>query len=150
MHRNRDAVKKKITFLLEEDEDGYPPVAAEGIWAEHLGADRYELDNIPFFAREATLGDVVRVSIVEGETRYLETVSPSENSLLRVVYFEGVDPAMLRQRIEATGCSTEHDAAHALIAISVPAAVELSDVYASFEPEYSNEMLDYEEPILRH
>ena len=142
--------KKKITFILKQDEDGYPPVVAEGVWAEHLADDRYEIDNIPFFARDATLGDVVRASIVDGELRYLETLARAKNSLLRVVYFEGVDPATLRQRIGATGCLTEHDAAHALIAVSVPLSVELSEVYAALEPEYTNGKLDYEEAILRH
>ncbi len=139
----------KIIFLLEQDEDGYPPVAAEGVRVNHLGGDEYEIDNIPFFSSEATLGDVVRARVVDGELRYLETLRESKNSLIRVVYFDGADATALRKRLDATGCSTEHEALHGLFAVSVPPTVSLSVVLAALEPDYSNEQVDYEEPILR-
>ena len=38
----------KIVFSLVPDEDGYPPVASESLWAVNVADDEYRLDNIPF------------------------------------------------------------------------------------------------------
>ena len=47
----------KILFQLTQDEDGYPPIQVEGVWALSApdGADGYLIDNVPFFTRDATL-----------------------------------------------------------------------------------------------
>jgi Domain of unknown function (DUF4265) len=50
----------KLRFRLEQDEDGWPPVASEGVWARSLPSGEYELDNVPWFARNFAFGDRVR------------------------------------------------------------------------------------------
>ncbi len=40
----------KIVFELQQDEDGYPPVTRESLWATPTDGGLYRLDNIPFFA----------------------------------------------------------------------------------------------------
>jgi hypothetical protein len=49
----------KIIFSLTQDADGYPPVAAENVWAMHRGGQHYEIDTLPFCTPAATLGDSV-------------------------------------------------------------------------------------------
>ena len=49
----------KICFPLEPDEDGWPPVTAETLWAVELGGGLFRLDNIPFYARGVSDGDTV-------------------------------------------------------------------------------------------
>lgn len=57
----------KVHFRLVQDEDGYPPVAVESVWAQPgMNSREYVLDNLPFFVREATLGDTVLVREEEG------------------------------------------------------------------------------------
>lgn len=52
----------RVHFRLVQDEDGYPPAAVESVWAQPTTkAGEYVLDNVPFFARDATIGDVVAV-----------------------------------------------------------------------------------------
>ena len=48
-------------FQLSQDEDDYPPFDSEQLWAfPYSGAQQlWSLDNTPFFANQATLGDVV-------------------------------------------------------------------------------------------
>ncbi len=141
--------KRRITFILKQDEDGYPPVVAERVWADRIGSDLYRLDNIPFFATAATLGDIVRVEDVDGELRFSGVVVPSGNSLIRVLCYDSADVALIRQKISAMGCSTEYDATHGLIAISVPPGVRLDQVYAAFEKQLRAGSVDYEEALLR-
>jgi hypothetical protein len=50
----------KVRFSLPEDDDeGWPPVTSEGLWAEPLGGDRYRIDNTPWFARNLSAHDIV-------------------------------------------------------------------------------------------
>jgi hypothetical protein len=49
----------KVRFSLVQDEDGWPPVSSEGVWAEPLGGDHYRIDNTPWFTRNLSVDDVV-------------------------------------------------------------------------------------------
>ncbi len=141
---------RRVTFALDQDEDGYPPVAHESAWAVDLGDGRFLIDSIPFFARAATLGDTITAHEEGGALQYSATLARSGNSLLRVVYFDGTEPAEIRSPLSNLGCSTELNAAHHLIAVSVPAEVRLEDVRACLAAGFASGRWDYEEAILRH
>jgi hypothetical protein len=141
---------RKVVFTLEQDEDGYPPVAYESAWVADLGDGRFLIDSIPFFAREATLGDTIAAADDNGELRYSGTIERSKNSLFRVVYFDGTDPSEIRRVLSSLGCSTELNDVHRLIAVNVPREVRLEDVRAYLETGFSSGRWDYEEAILRH
>jgi hypothetical protein len=139
---------RKIFFELEQDEDGYPPAASESVWAIPLVEDRYVIDNIPFFAREATLGDIVEVTEKDGTLYYKSTFKRSGNSLIRIVYLKETDPSVVRDKLKTFGCSSEWDETHHLIAVSVPPEVKLSDVQVFLQDGFEQGNWDYEEPIL--
>src|SRR5215510_7558701 len=97
----------KVLFRLAQDSDDYPPVAVESVWATRATPKGYTLDNIPFFVREATFGDIVE-AVEDGEgTWFLKLLIPSANSLLRVVLFDTTRLNELRQHLAELGCSTE-------------------------------------------
>ena len=121
----------KVVFRIEKGEDGYPPFDLEGVWAEETTDGGFVIDNIPFFARQATLGDVVEVRHTEGATFYLSTRQRSGNSLLRVVFFEGHDPSNLRFDLAKLGCSTEQSHLQSLIAVNVPSTVKIDNTVDS-------------------
>ena len=140
----------KVHFQLVQDEDDYPPVAVESVWAQAApNAGEYVLDNVPFFAREATLGDVVRVREVEGNLFFEKVVRRSDNSLVRVVFFDRTCFEKVNERLISFGCSTEFLSAHSLLAVSIPDNVKLVEVQAYLQSEAHAGSIDYEEPILR-
>ncbi len=139
----------KILFRLEQDEDGYPPVDVEGIWAESDDESVFVIDNIPFFTREATLGDSIEAVKENGELFYLRTRSKSSNSLIRVILFDGNDPTDLRNELLNLGCSTELSHLNALIAVNVPIEVRIDSVRALLQKGCEEDHWDYEEAILR-
>jgi hypothetical protein len=141
-------IHKKILFRLEREED-YPPFEVEGVWAEEQEDSGYELDNIPFFATQATLGDVVEVMQVGDELFYASTRERSTNSLLRVVFFDGHDWTQLRSDLSKLGCSSELFGISSLIAINVPSTVEIDEVRALLDEGCRKGFWDYEEAILR-
>lgn len=141
--------KSKIVFLLEQDETGYPPVSSERLWVDLLDDDsRARLDNIPFFERVATLGDIIEYVRKDGELQYVSTLQRSGNSLIRAVCYPGADPAALRRTIESFGCETEFDANHGIIAINIPPNGHLSALQAFLQAEEDKGIVGYEEPIL--
>lgn len=140
----------KILFWLTKDDDGYPPMEIEGVWAAETGDGGYEIDNIPFFARQATVGDIVEAGSVDGQLFYERTRLRSKHSLMRVVLFDGRDPSPLRADLARLGCSTEQSHLAPLIAVDVPPSVRIDDVRAILDDGCEKGFWDYEEPILRH
>jgi hypothetical protein len=139
----------KIVFSLQQDEDGYPPVAKETVWARENADGHYVIDNIPFFTREATLGDVVQAVRRDGRLHYASTVGDAGNSLLRVVPYKGTDPDEIRRHLEGLGCSVEKAGVFDLISVNVPPTVKLTDVQSMLARGAAEEKWGYEEPLLR-
>ncbi len=137
----------KILFKLTQDEDGYPPISYESVWAARQGA-HYQLDNIPFFTREATCGDVVEATAVDGELWFARVVQDSRSSLLRAVSFDGTDPAAIRAELERLGCSTKWAQQFRLIAINVPADVAIEPLLEYLKREEGQRRLNYEEAMI--
>ena len=48
-----------VTFGMTPDEEGWPPIGSETLWAQPLGEGRYRLDTVPFFVPDLAVGDVV-------------------------------------------------------------------------------------------
>ena len=139
--------REKLVFRLVRDEDGYPPVDYEGVWIKRIDEYSGIIDNIPFFCRDASLGDIVKFQIVGNEIQYVSTLKRSGNSLIRVLYY-GSDPSELRHLIEEFGCETELDATHSLIAVSVPPGGKLQKVQEFLADKEAQGALGYEEAIL--
>lgn len=139
----------KVFFSLVQDEDGYPPVTVESVWAQ-VGNEpgEFVLDNIPFFARNATIGDVVAVRVEDDRRWFEQVVRRSGNSLIRVVYFDPDQRGRVEERLRLLGCSMEYFARHRLLAVNVPATSVLTDVQAFLGAEVAAGTLEYEEPIL--
>jgi hypothetical protein len=66
----------KIKFMLERDEEGYPPFDSELLWARQVGGGVYEIDSIPMFAKLVSWGDKVTVDPASDD-RYLVNFSPN-------------------------------------------------------------------------
>ena len=140
----------KIHFQLQQDEDGYPPVAAESIWAlPGSHANEYVVDNVPFFERDATLGDVILARKEDGNLWFEKVARRSENSLIRITFFDRGVVEEVCKSLAALGCVTEALKQYNLVAVSIPANIDLSDVQAYLQAQARAGALDYEEAILR-
>ncbi|MHB1551121.1 MAG: DUF4265 domain-containing protein [Vulcanimicrobiaceae bacterium] len=75
----------KIVFPLQEG-------PAETMWADDLGNGLYRIDNIPWFAYDVSLHDVVSVRYLDGDPRpyFDKVVSPSGTMTYRVTLAEGL------------------------------------------------------------
>lgn len=91
------AERLKVVFELAVDDDGWPPASSERLWAVRVGDDTARLENIPFFVRGASLGDVVRFGVNDDGERIVEdVVGYSDNCTIRVIPAE--DGHLVEQR----------------------------------------------------
>jgi hypothetical protein len=140
----------KVHFHLEPDEDGWPPVASESVWAKPGEKEHeYIIENVPFFTTEATVDDTVQVRQEEGRLCYEKVVRESTNSLLRVIVVDRTQLKEVSKSLVALGCITELAPQWKLIAVNVPSSVSLSAVIEQLQTQASAGVLDYEEAILR-
>lgn len=120
----------KVLFRVS-DPNGSADV--ETLWATHLGADDYRLDNSPFYAYGVSWEDVVRApfSTEEGFPSFERVVSKSGNRTVRVLFETrvetGTDADRVVQGLVALGCSYE-GANGTLLSVNVPADVALGAV----------------------
>ncbi|WP_375771809.1 DUF4265 domain-containing protein [Archangium gephyra] len=139
----------KVFFELQQDEDGYPPVTCESMWATPVGDGLYRLGNIPFFARGVAYEDVVSaVQRDDGTRGFVEVVRPSGHSTLRIIVYEASEAPALRHELEALGCDTELSHIPNLVAVDVPPAVSLDEIRRLLEMGTVSERWEFEEACL--
>ena len=139
----------RVLFNLEKEEEDYPPVDYERLWARPLGEGLFEIDNIPFFVRGISAGDVVATQQGEGEVVFSELVRESGSSTLRVIVFDETHVEDVRRRLQAFGCSTELNVSK-MLGVDVPAHINLQRVRAWLMEEQSSGTLEFEDACIRH
>lgn len=140
----------RISFGLVQDEDGYPPADVETLWAlvrHSEDGDDYEIDSIPFFVKDVSLGDRVRTQRRGTELWFDRVVRASKNSLLRIIVDSADRMQDIRERLRVEGCASELSHLSVLAAVDVPAHVDLDKVLDLLEKE---DDIEVEIGALRH
>jgi hypothetical protein len=140
----------KVVFVLEREDEDWPPVSREGVWARPLTGDQYELDNVPWFARNA-FGDRVRAQLDDhGALVVTERVEWSGRYTVRVIPL-GDAPAkeLVRKVIRdfvALGVSCEGALpSYRLVALDIPLGADLSRIKAHLVAGETDGRWSYEE-----
>ena len=90
----------KVSFRLEVDEGGWPPVGVENVWAVDLGDSTARLINTPWFVRGIANGDVVRTHAdAEGRLWAGDVIRSSENCTIRLIVLRDGGSAAARQSV---------------------------------------------------
>jgi hypothetical protein len=158
LKRQKSLMEKmvKVGFRLERDQDNYPPADWEWLWASRVSDSTFKIDNIPFFAKLISYGDVVEVKQTNTGLIFNTLVQPSGHSTVRViVHRRGRSDEQLQVVVEdvrvamrAMGCSVEKSHIPGLIAVDVPPEVNYQSVAAFLSKKESEGLLGYEEACL--
>ncbi len=140
----------KVRFKLEKDDEGWPPVESEGLWAEPLGEGRYRVDNTPWFVRNLAADDVVIV--LAGNDDVLWATGRAEWSgrlTIRIVPsrdgpLHGDRQAVL-DSFEVLGVTGEGIEHYNMVALDVPADADLAAVKQLLRAGEADGRWDYEE-----
>jgi hypothetical protein len=135
----------KVRFQFETSE-GH--LDTESIWAI-IRQDDYEIDNIPFFAKEVALGDLIAAEAdKDGLLWFTKVIRPSRHSTIRL-WFEHVDDvAETRELLRVMGCASEVSDLPRLVAVDVPHGVPYERVRAFLEDGEAAGKFEYQEACL--
>jgi hypothetical protein len=140
----------KIAFELEQDEDGYPPDSLEMLWAFETGDGFYCLDNIPFYARGISPGDVIRTRKNIEPLTFDEVVRASTNSVFRIYVAVESDVSEARRAFKEIGCESELSNISKLFAVEVPGSKPFNEVGELMTRGAESGRWEYEEGCMRH
>ena len=150
MSKERELSKQKVLFELEKSD--HHEFAAETIWAEILGENRYRLLNIPLYVYGASFGDVVVAYETDEETSFPiveEVVERSGHSTYRILVFEGAvdNPTFNRfwEPIEAEGCAFEGQTGNKMLGVDVPPEANINLVFQLLQKGEDAEAWGFEE-----
>jgi hypothetical protein len=78
----------KIRFEIERDENGYPPVSVEYLWAVPHERGQFRIDNIPFFVLGVSCDDIVDAQKDQTEMlRFVSLAVEGGHSTVRVILY---------------------------------------------------------------
>jgi hypothetical protein len=142
---------EKIVFSLPRDEDGYPPIACEALWAVSLPDGNFRIDNIPFYVCGISSGDEVNAERNErGDLEFRRLMRPSGNSVFRLFVSDANEHAEVRARFEQLGCKLEIDRKAGLVAIEIPQHTSILPILDCLMDGKNRGAWDFEEGALRH
>ncbi|HEX6356920.1 DUF4265 domain-containing protein [Actinophytocola sp.] len=141
----------RVCFALEQDAEGWPPVAVERMWATTTQRDNVVvLDNIPFFVRGVACFDVVAVNQDEAGVFWAEkTIRWSGNCTIRVIPFRSGplhgDRQAVLDAFAPLGVEGEGVEQYGMVALNVPADADLVAVKRLLREGEEDKRWAYEE-----
>lgn len=140
----------KLRVRIEQDENGYPPVTVESLHLSKITEEKYCLEYIPFFFRDATLGDIVVVEEEEDGLSYALVVGGERNSLVRVFVPTLEQVEALTVLLNELGLLFEVLKDFGLVAISIRPDQSYRDVLTRLAESLDMETAGIEEVLCRH
>jgi hypothetical protein len=122
-------------------------IEIESLWALPSGKG-FKLDNITFYVKGVSFGDVVSAEEIEGCLCMKELLEPSGHSTVRLWFACEQDVQPVREALKSMGCSSEVSDKSRLLAVDIPPAISYEDIRAYLDEGVSNGKWDYEEACL--
>lgn len=139
----------KVVFPLERDAwHGY---ATESMWTEIESPGAYRLRNVPFYAMDLSLDDIVHAAYHGQELVFTGVAARAGHSTYRLFVQEGIASPSFRlhwRPLEVIGCSYEQT--DRLLAVDVPQTAGIHDVYRLLEEGANAGVWDFQEGHCGH
>jgi hypothetical protein len=135
--------KIALTF---KDEEGN--IGTETIWAEDLGEGRFKVDNIPFFALNIAVNDIIAAEEEDGILHFEQILEASGHSTLQIIFFQPDQSSGVLARLEALGCAWEGMKNQPYYSVDIPVSVDYSLVKNLLKEYCQKDILDYREACL--
>lgn len=135
----------KLRFRFENAEGAEE---TESLWAIKR-EEGYELDNIPFYAQEVALGDLVSAQPdAHGALWYSGLVRPGGHSTLQLWFKSPEEVESVREALRQRGCASELSDLPRLVAVDVPPQVPYEHVKTFLDQGEQAGRFEYQEACL--
>jgi hypothetical protein len=140
----------KLRYELPSNDDGWPPVTSEDVWAVRIAPDIVRIDSVPWFIEDLALDDIVRVRTGnDGTLRPKEKLQWSGNCTIRLAVtdrdYDDEDLRELGSALTALGAQCEAIQQFRMMAVSIPRGADLDSIRRLILREVGTGRLDYEE-----
>jgi hypothetical protein len=139
-------VRKKVTIVYKDIEDN---IAEELVWCIKMD-DNYKVDNIPFYAPNLSLNDIISVENDKGILYLDDIIQESGHSTIQIIFLEPEESENVLKKLEEFGCSWEGMENIPYYAIDIPPQIDYIKVKDFLNLELSNNILDFKESCLAH
>jgi hypothetical protein len=136
----------KVLLTYKDEEGNYQ---IESLWATKEG-DYYRMNNIPFFAPNIALDDIVSVEEDEGELHFDKLIKASGHSTVQMIIFNKSDVVDIGKELESFGCTWEGSHIETLIAIDIPKEIGYSVIKKYLDKGENENRWSYKESCLAH
>ena len=143
-------MKAHVKILFTIDRDDSESTEIESVWAIPID-NGYKIDNIPFYAREIALGDIVSARPdADSMLRFEELVEPSQHSTVRLWFAVGSEGEVprVRQELRQMGCSSERSDLNRLVAVDIPPSVVYAQIHTRLSKYEQEGLREFEEACL--
>lgn len=139
---------KKIFFVQKVNESEYE---TESIWCQMQG-ENYVIDNIPFIARNISLGDVIKAEYDSEDKQYYfeDIVSISGNTTIRIQFYDVSKIENVRNWLKNNECDTEVLISRNLVAVNVPKKTKYLSIKEYLDNGENMGFWTYQESALEH
>jgi|SRR6185312_11751572 len=136
----------KILLTYKDDEGNYQ---VESVWATKRGS-YYEINNIPFFAPNIALGDLISAEEDGGALYFDELIEPSGHSTIQLMIFKEEGVMQVGKELEKLGCTWEGSNIKTLISVDVPKDTSYSIIKEYLDKGEKENRWSYKEACLAH
>ncbi|TKG90717.1 DUF4265 domain-containing protein [Puteibacter caeruleilacunae] len=136
-------MQEKVLLLYEEGGS----YKIESVWATKIG-ENYRIDNVPFFAKNIALDDIVSVENDNGELYFDSLIEASGNSVIQLVVFDESKVESVGAELVKLGCGWEGSHIKNLISVNIPKDKSYSDVKNFLEVGEKQKKWEYQEACL--
>lgn len=142
----------RVVYRIQQDQ-GWPPVAEERVWAIALSDSLVRIDNIPWFIRDLAPGDLVQVaSDAAGLLHPVEKISWAGNCTIRVIPYPGNGEINSLQQVldlfMPFGVTGEGVEQFGMVALAVPPAADIAAIKELLGRGFDASWWDYEEACI--
>jgi Domain of unknown function (DUF4265) len=141
-------IKTKIFFLHDNAFEGGSGV--ESAWASLTPEGNFRLDNILFYAKGFSFGDIVSAKLIKDECIVTGLIKESGHSTIRLLFKNIKSIVKTRKLLLGLGCQSEISDLPQLISVDIPPHINYDAVKTVIlEGEKTNKWF-YEEACIAH
>lgn len=143
-----DAKRIDINFVTPRDKTGWPLDPIESLAGRLVGENQYEILETPYFANGLARGDVVSVSLDDGQLWGNHLVRQSGHSTVRVALIVKAERQALQEGVEARGCAFFSGKLRSFYAVNVPPDVDYRPLFEFLSSGLVRKVWEFEESAL--
>lgn len=133
----------KIVFT----HDAFENEGSESAWAYKAG-DYFKLDNILFYVKEYSWGDLVEAKEKNGELWVTKLIKESGHSTIRILFYDAKLVSPTRTELKKMGCDSELSNIDTLISVDIPSNVSYVDMRIYLDDGENKELWGFEEACI--